>query len=141
MLQEIEPNVFLGSSGAGGNPALLAPHGITDVIHIGYDPLERTDDITYHAFSFDDSFTAADDMVRHGAEIVNLINTLRGEGRIVLVSCLMGRSRSASMMVLWLHTVHPALSYRELVALISKKRTISINLTFADRLQAIIDTH
>ena len=61
-------------------------------------------------------------------KIYELINT-----ETILVCCVAGKSRSASMIALYLHDKYPELSYEEIINdRINKFRSISINQTFSE---------
>jgi protein-tyrosine phosphatase len=64
-------------------------------------------------------------------KIDELINT-----ETILVCCVAGKSRSASMIALYLHHKYPELSYEEIINnRIKKFRSISINQTFSEAIR------
>ena len=72
-----------------------------------------------------------------------------GKGNKVLVCCMAGKSRSASMIVLYLKTSHftfyhifnkkyPQMSYDDILTYINSVRPIGINHGFADALRNVV---
>ena len=137
-IAEVDTNLFLGSKES-TNVDMLAELNIQNVFHIGFVPATKMPSIQYHFFDLEDNGESVDAMLDIGMSIVPKIKECLERGEKTLVCCLMGRSRSASMMVMCLHDKYPDMSYRDIVAKIKKVRSISINQTFADKLERFVD--
>lgn len=125
-------------------PETLEEHNITYIFHLGFAISQETLDSEYFRnsckheyFSLEDNSQSVDEMLKIGEYIVEKIHTLmKTNVENVLVCCLMGRSRSASMIALYLHSKYPELSYEEIInKRIKKFRSISINQTFSDAIR------
>lgn len=140
-IAQIEDNLFLGSLFAAG-PTTLEKYGITYIFHIGFEipkPNLKTNYFRTHCkheyFDLEDDPDKTEEMLRISYYIVNKIEKLINEGERVLVCCIAGKSRSASMIVLYLHYKYPAASYEEIIDYIRKHRDISINKEFEKAIQ------
>jgi hypothetical protein len=112
---EIEPGVFLGSIFA-TDPLILQANSIDHIFHFGFELSSKLPkQITSTYFDLEDNESRKDDIVRIGLEICTQINKLLVAGKRVLVCCQAGRSRSASVILLWLHGQYPYAKFEELM--------------------------
>ncbi len=133
-IAEIDHNVFLGNQTA-TQATLLETLKIQHVFHIGFTISDFSPNVQYEFIELEDNSFSAQTMLAIGKELVSKINQCLANGEKVLVCCVMGRSRSASMIMMWLHSRYLNLTYDEAIAKIKEVRTISINQTFADVLR------
>jgi protein-tyrosine phosphatase len=135
-ISEINNFLFLGSMDSTQKDVLLE-NNITYVFHIGFTISEsnKLEHVKYNYIDMDDNSSNKDKMSDNGLMITQVINHLDLNKEKILICCLMGRSRSASMVVFHLLYNNPKLSYHDAITLIKKVRNISINQSFADKLQ------
>ena len=137
-IAKIENNLFLGSLFS-ITPETLQEHNITYIFHFGFEipkPILDTEyfcksckheyfDLEDNSQSFSEMLKISDYVIQ---KICELINT-----ETILVCCVAGKSRSASMIALYLHHKYPELSYEEIINdRINKFRCIDINQTFTE---------
>ena len=140
-LQKIEDNLYLGSMAA-TQPEILKKYGITYVIHIGFELnfINENEDtslnnIKEEYIELEDNAQSVDNMMNVSEYVVRKIKELI-KTETILVCCVAGRSRSASMITLYLHDKYPDLTYEEIIGKIKKVRSISINKTFEDAIRS-----
>jgi len=134
----IDEHLYLGNKQS-TQPDILDHFGVQNVFHIGFEIEEnmKLEDVMYHFIDLQDDSASADRMMQYAKEVIPQIDECLLRGEAVLVCCLMGRSRSASLIIYWMHTKYPDLSYEDVVNKIKTVRTISPNQTFADKLRGI----
>jgi protein-tyrosine phosphatase len=112
---------------------------IDTVFHIGFEIEEnmKLEGVMYHFIDLQDDSASADRMIQYARKVIPQIDECLLRGESVLVCCLMGRSRSASLIIYWMHTKYPEMSYEDVVNKIKTVRTISPNQTFADKLRVL----
>lgn len=137
-IAKIENNLFLGSLFS-ITPETLEEYNITYIFHFGFEipkPILDNDyfckSCKHEYFALEDNYQSVDEMIKISdyviQKICELINT-----ETILVCCVAGKSRSASMIALYLHHKYPELSYEEIINdRIKKFRTIDINQTFSE---------
>jgi hypothetical protein len=122
-IAKIEPHLFLGSCYS-LTPEILQEHNITHIFHLGVEIPVATFESDYFRqsckneyFELEDNSHNVNEMMQIGDYICQKIKTLMEKATIenILVCCLMGRSRSASMIALYLHSKYPELSYEEII--------------------------
>lgn len=131
-IAEIDENLYLGSR---VSIQYINEFKIKNVFHIGFTPEFYEKNVNYFYIDLEDNSQSVNKMIDEGKKIIQKINTCFEKGEKVLICCVMGRSRSASMTVMWLHYKYPKMSYDDVVKKIKTKRTISINQTFVDFLR------
>jgi len=144
-IAKIENNLFLGSCYS-VNPETLQKHNITYIFHCGFQISSSVlndeyflNSCKHEYFDFEDNSQSVHKMLEFGDYIVDKIDKLI-DTETILVCCVAGKSRSASMIALYLHHKYPELSYEEIINdRIKKVRSISINQTFADAIREKID--
>lgn len=137
-IAKIESNLFLGSLFS-ITPETLQEYNITYIFHFGFEipkPILDSDyfckSCKHEYFDLEDNSQSVNEMLKISdyvtKKIGELINT-----ETILVCCVAGKSRSASMIALYLHHKYPELSYEEIINdRINKFRSISINQTFTE---------
>jgi protein tyrosine/serine phosphatase len=137
-IAKIENNLFLGSLFS-ITPETLQEYNITYIFHFGFEipkPILDNDyfckSCKHEYFDLEDNSQSVKEMLNISdyvtTKIYELINT-----ETILVCCVAGKSRSASMIALYLHHKYPELSYEEIINdRINKIRSISINKTFTE---------
>uniref|UniRef100_A0A6C0H543 Tyrosine specific protein phosphatases domain-containing protein n=1 Tax=viral metagenome TaxID=1070528 RepID=A0A6C0H543_9ZZZZ len=135
-ISQIHNFLYLGSMDSTKKNVLLN-NDITYVFHIGFTISEsdKLQHVKYNYIDMDDNSFNKDKMIENGLIITQTINNLDLHKEKILICCLMGRSRSASMVVFYLLYNNPKLSYYDAIIFIKKIRSISINQSFADKLQ------
>ncbi len=135
-IAQIDNNLFLGSLFATG-PATLENYGITYVFHFGFEIPKPSLDSNYFRtsckneyFDLDDTPQSTEEMLKISNYVVGKIDELINNGEKVLVCCVAGKSRSASMITLYLHHKYPHASYEDIINYIKNRRNISINSGF-----------
>ncbi len=153
-IAQIEPNLYLGSSFA-TVPETLQDFHITHVFYIGFDIGARQPSVEYTKITLDDNIQCRAEMIDLGLQLCTKIKTILERNcelkandfelnneptqeasyfevptNRVLVCCSAGRSRSASMIVLYLMGKYPTLTLDEILERITKVRTIGINRGF-----------
>ena len=150
-IAKIDNNLFLGSF-VSVNSEILQELNITYIFHLGF---EISDQILNHEyfkkyckheyFDINDDSISVNKMLKISNYIVSKIDELLNIENIlddtknienVLVCCPTGKSRSASMIALYLHYKYPKLSYEEIINnKINNVQSISINKTFAEAIR------
>lgn len=100
MSEIIQNKLYLGDYVLSTKKAVMESMTITDIINVAYD-CEKPKDMTlsYHHFPLMD---VADYNIRkHCFEIVDLIHMLLENGCVVYIHCVMGISRSPSIVILY----------------------------------------
>jgi hypothetical protein len=133
---KINDNLFLGSSFS-TNHLTLKEFGITYIFNLGF-TITNTCGCKNEYFDLDDNSQSVQKMMSIGEYISKKIDKLIQTEKI-LICCVAGKSRSASMVALYLHHKYPKLTYEEIIKEIKKVRSISINQTFADAIKYKID--
>lgn len=128
---QVENNLFFGNKNS-TQIKLLEDLGIDYVFHFGFTINERLPNIKYEYFEIEDNFTGLVSIIETGKKLCNEIDELLQQNKKVLVCCQVGRSRSATIIVLYLHHKYPDMTYYDVVTKIKQVRTISINKTFED---------
>jgi hypothetical protein len=146
-IAQIENNLFLGSCYS-VDIETLKKFNITYIFHCGF-PISSSllnDDYflnicKHEYFEFEDNSQSVHKMLEFGDYIIDKIDKLI-DTETILVCCVAGKSRSASMIALYLHHKYPELSYEDIINYrIKKVRSISINQTFADAIRIKINRH
>lgn len=85
-------------------------------------------------FDIEDNWSGLENIINSGKKLYNEIDNLLKDNKKVLICCLLGRSRSATIITMYLHHKYPNYTYFDIVNKIKKHRSISINKTFEDYL-------
>ena len=132
---EVLPNLYIGSIGAAVNNERLQELGITNVLSlcgdIGFKKVEK---ISYKYFNVSDKpknmhelFSILNDCILYIDEVLSERRCERNhEGRCtnrILVHCMMGKSRSATVIIAYLMTKH-SMKWREALEFLRGKRPI-----------------
>ncbi len=137
-IAKIEDKLFLGSMFSISNDN-IQKYGINFIFHIGFEIPKGIDTCQHEYFELEDRGSETSKMLEISDYIVKKINTLISSSYTVLVCCVAGRSRSASMIALYLHSKYPNLSYEEIInKKIKPFRSISINKNFEDAIRSKI---
>jgi protein tyrosine/serine phosphatase len=137
-IAKIEKNLFLGSLFSIA-PETLQENNITYIFHFGFEIPKHILDNDYFCksckheyFDLEDDSQSVNKMLKISDYVINKIHELINT-ETILVCCVAGKSRSASMIALYLHHKYPELSYEEIINdRINKFRSISINQTFTE---------
>lgn len=143
-IAKIENNLFLGSIFS-ITPETLQEYNITYIFHFGFEIPKQILDNDYFCnsckheyFDLEDNSQSVKEMLKISGYIIEKIGDLINT-ETILVCCVAGKSRSASMVALYLHHKYPELSYEEIIKnRINRFRTISINQTFSEAIIKII---
>lgn len=137
-IAQIEHNLFLGSLFS-ITPETLQKNNITYIFHFGFEIPKPILDHDYFCksckheyFDLEDNSQSVKEMLKISDYVIKKINELINT-ETILVCCVAGKSRSASMIALYLHDKYHNLSYEEIINdRINKFRSISINQTFCE---------
>lgn len=140
-IAKIEDNLFLGSLFS-ITPETLQEHRITYIFHFGFDIPRPILDNTYfrksckyEGFALEDNTESVNEMLQLSEYVVKRIRDLI-ETETILVCCVAGKSRSASMIALYLHHRYPELSYDEIINdRILPFRSVSILPAFSEAIR------
>eukprot|EP00331_Platyophrya_macrostoma_P034939 CAMPEP_0176444530 /NCGR_PEP_ID=MMETSP0127-20121128/23118_1 /TAXON_ID=938130 /ORGANISM="Platyophrya macrostoma, Strain WH" /LENGTH=172 /DNA_ID=CAMNT_0017830057 /DNA_START=11 /DNA_END=525 /DNA_ORIENTATION=- len=131
---EIVPNLYIGSIGAALNKKLLNELGITHILCTA-DNVKPAfgKDFVYKTVSiFDGPDT---DIKAHFEECASFIDAALNDKKKVLVHCLSGRSRSATIIAAYLIKTRK-ISHKDAIILVKSKRSVvKINFAFVDQLE------
>lgn len=130
---EVEPNLFFGGQFS-TQPKVLEDFFIDNVFHFGFTPTEKLTFVNYIFFDLEDNWSALESIINAGKKLYNEIDNLLQNNKKVLICCQLGRSRSATIITMYLHHKYPHYTYYNIVAKIKKVRSISINKSFEDYL-------
>jgi hypothetical protein len=140
-IAQIDKNLFLGSLFS-VNPEILQHYNITHIFHFGFEIPKPILDSNYlqnyckeEYFNLEDTSESVEKMLQMSFEVNPKIDKLINANKNVLVCCVAGKSRSASIVTLYLHHKYPTLSYEELMDFINKKRSISLNPGFGNAIK------
>lgn len=132
---EVLPNLYIGSIGAAVNNEKLRELGITNVLSlcgdIGY---KKVENISYRYFSVSDKpknmhelFSILNDCILHIDEVLSErrqeCNRKGKSTNRILVHCMMGRSRSATVIIAYLMMKH-SMKWREALEFLREKRSV-----------------
>ena len=137
-IAKIENNLFLGSLFS-ITPETLQEHKITYIFHFGFEipkPILENDyfrkSCKHEYFDLEDDSQSVEKMLKISDYVIQKICEIINK-ETILVCCVAGKSRSASMIALYLHDKYPELSYEEIINdRIEKFRSISINQAFSE---------
>jgi hypothetical protein len=139
-IAKIDKNIYLGSCFS-VDPKILQENNIKYVFHIGFEIVEPilkneyvSKNVKREHFVVDDDVQSASKMMDIGRYICDRINQIDPSNNI-LVCCVAGRSRSASVIVRYLHNKYTTLTYDEIIAYINKQRETNINRGFENELK------
>lgn len=146
-IAKIENNLFLGSLFS-ITPETLQEYNITYIFHFGFEipkPILDNDyfckSCKHEYFDLEDNSQSVKEMLNISDYVTTKINELINT-ETILVCCVAGKSRSASMIALYLHHKYPELSYEEIINdRINKIRSISINKTFSEAIMQKINNN
>lgn len=146
-IAKIENNLFLGSLFS-ITPEILQQHKITYIFHFGFDIPKPILDNDYFRNSCKHEYFDLEDNVESVAQMLQISEYVIAKicklihSETILVCCVAGKSRSASMIALYLHHTYPELSYEEIIdERINKFRNISINQGFSEAIIQKIANH
>ena len=140
-IAKIENHLFLGSLFS-ITPETLQENNITYIFHFGFEipkPILENEyfckSCKHEYFDLEDNSYSVEEMLKISDYVSNKIDELINT-ETILVCCVAGKSRSASMIALYLHHKYPELSYEEIINnRIKKFRSISINQTFSEAIR------
>jgi hypothetical protein len=140
-IAKIENHLFLGSLFS-ITPETLQENNITYIFHFGFEipkPILENEyfckSCKHEYFDLEDNSYSVEEMLKISDYVSNKIDKLINT-ETILVCCVAGKSRSASMIALYLHHKYPELSYEEIINnRIKKFRSISINQTFSEAIR------
>jgi protein-tyrosine phosphatase len=115
------------------NKISLEKYDIKHVINIGFEVSdeEKIDYVSYENMSLDDNVESTDILLKMKDDIIQKIKGFIDKKENTLVCCVMGKSRSPSIILLYLKTKYPDISYNDAVKMINDKRKININYGFS----------
>lgn len=126
---ELWPRLFLGASYDATNKAQLQQHKITHIVNVAEEIRNFFEDQPDNPFAYkrlrwqdDDAFPIANDL----ETVADWIHNALAQGGIVLVHCMMGKSRStAAVLAYAIKYLQPLQSTYELLKHIKTKRAIA----------------
>lgn len=129
-------NLFLGGQLA-TQDCVMETHKITHVFHIGFEPFHKIDGVYYEFFDITDEASRSTEIIALGQSLCPKIMQLLQQSPTnnVLVCCQAGRSRSASIIVMFFKCCYPTWTFDACVSYIKKFRQIAINAGFAESLK------
>jgi protein-tyrosine phosphatase len=134
-IAQIEPNLFVGGNQA-SDPLTLQELGITHVFHVGIDVPIKLDTVTYEKLELEDFPYDSQRMLEVGVPCAKKVTELLSTGQNkVVVCCQAGRSRSVSVIVLYLMSKYPEMTLEEIIRKIDSVRLNNINIGFMKALQ------
>ena len=134
-ISEVEHNLFFGSLFS-TQRNILQNYSIDNIFHFGFTATDKLSGVTYEYFDIEDNWSGLENIIATGKKLVNEIDNLLNDNKKVLVCCQAGRSRSATIIIMYLHHKYPDYTYYDIVAKIKQVRSISLNKTFEDYLIA-----
>ncbi len=136
-IAKIDNNLFLGSLFS-TTIETLKENKITYIFHFGFQIAKPNlndsyflENCKHEYFNLEDTPESTEQMLKISDYIVKKIDELINKGETVLVCCVAGKSRSASIVTLYLHYKYPNASYEDIIDFILKRRDISINKGFS----------
>jgi len=123
-------NIYLGSSFNASNINLLEQLNIKKIINISYDIPNYHDNIEYYYLQLKDD--GNDEFKKE--ELDDMIDFIKKDNNKVLVHCMMGRSRSATLVLYYLIKIHN-MNLNQAIDYLSQKRyVINPSLKFIQNL-------
>jgi dual specificity phosphatase 12 len=131
-MDEVYPNMFVGSFAAAKNSNLLQQHGITHVVNATGSPRSLFPDLTYHFVPIED--TPNVNILQHIPSTVDFIHNALSQNGRVLVHCMAGISRSASLAIAYIMKTDSLTFEQAFSQVTTKRRIICPNLGFRRQL-------
>jgi protein-tyrosine phosphatase len=127
-------NIYLGNWKS-TNADTLRTNNISHVLHAGFFPDEKLENVSYCHINIDDNSQSANKLFDMLPQLHQQIKDKTKQDN-VLVACSAGRSRSATIVISYLMKEYK-LPYPEAFNLINKKRDINPNPTFKNKLKKL----
>ena len=128
-------NVFLGSSFNASNEELLNDLKIKRIVNISYDIPNYHNNIDYFYLKMKDD--GIDEFKKE--DLDNIIDFIKKNDDNVLIHCMMGRSRSATVILYYLIKTHNMTLNEALEYLVSKRWVVNPSLKFIENLKDILN--
>ena len=128
-------NIFLGSSFNASNEDLLDNLKIKRIVNISYDIPNYHNNLDYFYLKMKDD--GIDEFNKE--QLDNIINFIKKDNNNVLIHCMMGRSRSATVVLYYLIKIHNMTLDESLEYLLSKRYVVNPSLKFIENLKNIIN--
>lgn len=118
----------------------LEKFNIKHVVNIGFelDENEKLEYVTYENIELDDNTPSINVLLEKKDDIVKTIKNFVDKNENTLVCCVMGKSRSPSIIMCYLKSKYADLSYNDALNMINEKRSININYGFKEALKNIV---
>ena len=127
-------NIFLGSSFNASNDKLLSDLKIRRIVNISYDIPNYHKHIDYFYLKMKDD--GIDEFKKE--DLDNIIDFIKRDNENVLIHCMMGRSRSATVVLYYLIKIHNMRLDDGLNYLISKRYVVNPSIKFINNLKEIL---
>ena len=129
-------NVYLGSSFNASNEDLLNDLKIKRIVNISYDiPNYHEDNIEYFYLKMKDD--GIDEYTKK--DLDDIIEFIKKNNDNVLIHCMMGRSRSATVILYYLIKTHNMSLESSIEYLISKRYVVNPSIKFIENLKNILN--
>ena len=128
-------NLFLGSSFNASNQNLLFKLKIKRIVNISYDIPKYHDNIDYFYLKMKDD--GVDEYSKENLD--DIINFIEKNEDNVLIHCMMGRSRSATVILYYLIKKHNMNLDEALEYLLSKRCVVNPSLKFIENIKNILN--
>ena len=128
-------NIFLGSSFNASNEDLLDNLKIKRIVNISYDIPNYHNNLDYFYLKMKDD--GIDEFNKE--QLDNIINFIKKDNNNVLIHCMMGRSRSATVVLYYLIKIHNMTLDESLEYLLSKRYVVNPSIKFIENLKNILN--
>ena len=129
-------NIYLGSSFNASNEDLLNNLKIKRIVNISYDiPNYYEDNIEYFYLKMKDD--GIDEYTKE--DLDNIIEFIKKNNDNVLIHCMMGRSRSATVILYYLIKIHNMNLDDAIEYLLSKRYVVNPSIKFIENLKNILN--
>ncbi|CAD5222065.1 unnamed protein product [Bursaphelenchus xylophilus] len=132
-MHEILPGLYLGSYSAAINRRSLEAANISAVLSIMTTSVKKEKQIKYKQIHLEDD--PSSDLSKHFEECINFIHFYRVANRNVLVHCLMGVSRSATIVIAYIMAITKLDPFDVIGFVTSRRDFINPNEGFLEQLK------